>query len=535
VGRELRDDPVTAPVRRPRRRPGLEFLRWAWGQLTSMRTALLLLFLLALAAIPGSMIPQEGTSAISVIDFKEKYPGWDAVLEPLGMYHVYTSPGFSAIYLLLFISLVGCIIPRVIKYARSVRKPPPALPARIDRLPETRSAAYSGPTDEALDRAERYLRGRRYRVARAEAGLSAERGYLREAGNLVFHVSLLAVLFGLAWSNLWGYHGTAVVVEGRGFANVLTQYDDFTSGAAVDTDSLEAFSLQVNSFVAEFETGDVQTGAARKFEASLTVTDADGTRDETLTVNEPIMTAGGTQVNLLGHGYAASFTVRDGDGNVAFSGPVVFLPQDGNYTSYGVIKVPDARPSRLAFEAYFFPTAAIDEVGGPYSSFPDALNPQVWLNAWYGEPKEETGAPESVYALDTTGLEPVLADDEEPLRAQMAVGAGFTLPDDLGSITFDGWERWVKLQVSDTPGNAMTLASILIGLIGLSLSLSIRPRRLFIRVAEGMVLTGGLDRADAASGLEDEVAALLAAAADSAPTGHNGDAPEPETHEEPPA
>ena len=81
----------------------------------------------------------------------------------------------------------------------------------------------------------------------------------------------------------------------------------------------------------------------------------------------------------------------------------------------------------------------------------------------------------------------------------------------------------------------MTLASILIGLIGLSLSLSIRPRRLFIRVAEGMVLTGGLDRADAASGLEDEVAALLAAAADSAPTGHNGDAPEPETHEEPPA
>ena len=50
---------------------------------------------------------------------------------------------------------------------------------------------------------------------------------------------------------------------------------------------------------------------------------------------------------------AAWIAVRDGDGNVAFSGPVVFLPQDGNYTSYGVIKVPDARPYRLAFEAWY--------------------------------------------------------------------------------------------------------------------------------------------------------------------------------------
>lgn len=512
-----------------------ETIRWAWGQLTSMRTALFLLFLLALAAIPGSMIPQESTSAITVIQFQAEHPRWNAILEPLGMYHVYTSPGFSAVYLLLFISLIGCIIPRVSKYLRSVRKPPPALPARIERLPETVTADFAGDAGPALDRAETWLRGRRYRTRRVSEGISAERGYLREAGNLVFHVCLIAVLLGMAWSNLWGYHGTAVVVEGRGFANVLTQYDDFTSGAALDTDSLEPFSIKVNSFVAEFETGDVQTGAARKFEANVTLTDAAGTRDQTLTVNEPVMTAGGTQINLLGHGYAASFTVRDGNGDVAFRGPVVFLPQDGNYTSYGVIKVPDARPERLAFEAYFFPTAATDELGGPYSAFPDATNPQVWLNAWYGDPKEETGQPESVYALDTAGLEPVMGDGDEPLRAQMAVGAGFTLPDDLGSITFDGWERWVKLQVSDTPGNAMTLASILLGLIGLSLSLAIRPRRLFIRVGAEHVVVGGLDRADAASGLDDEVASLLAAATKTLPTGHNGDAPEPSHHQESPA
>ena len=104
----------------------LQLLRWAWGQLTSMRTALMLLFLLALATVPGSMIPQQSISPISVLDFKRDNPFWDSILEPLGFYDVYTSPAFSAVYLLLFVSLIGCILPRISKYLGAVRKPPPA-------------------------------------------------------------------------------------------------------------------------------------------------------------------------------------------------------------------------------------------------------------------------------------------------------------------------------------------------------------------------------------------------------------------------
>src|SRR5699024_6187993 len=132
-------------------------------------------------------------------------------------------------------------------------------------------------------------------------------------------------------------------------------------------------------------TGEVQRGAARVFDANVTVTDADGERATLMTVNEPLITAGGTQVNLQAHGYAPIFTVTDGNGDVAFSGPVVFLPQDGNFSSVGVIKVPDARPQRLAFEAWFLPTAVLNEQG-PHSVFPDALNPEVYLNVWQGEP-----------------------------------------------------------------------------------------------------------------------------------------------------
>ena len=514
-----------------RSNPAVEFVRWAWGQLTSMRTALVLLFLLALAAIPGSMIPQTTVSPISVLDFKREHPFWDKIFEPLGMYHVYTSPAFSAVYLLLFVSLIGCILPRVAKYLRAVRKPPPKLPARIGRLPETATGALAVNAPTALDNAEAYLRSRRYRVRRFDEGVSAERGYSREAGNLVFHISLVVLLLGLAWSNLLGFHGTAVVVEGRGFANVITQYDDFTSGPLLDTDTLEPFSIDVDEFRAEFETGEVQTGAARRFDADVTVNDAAGTSTELLTVNEPVITAGGTQVNLLGHGYAPSFTVRDGNGDVAFSGPVVFLPQDGNFASVGVVKVPDARPKRLAFEAFFYPTALLNE-NGPQSIFPDALNPEVYLNAWFGDPAEETGIPESIYTLDTTGLEPVPGDNREVLRAALPVGGGMTLPDGLGSITFDGWDRWVKLQVSDTPGNLLTLIAIAVGVAGLCVSLFVRPRRLFVRVTDVEATAGGLDRADAASGLPEEVAALLAATTGSQELRDNGECSVPADKEE---
>lgn len=486
-------------------------LRWVWAQLTSMRTALVLLFLLALASIPGSLVPQTRNSPILVSDYKAEHPQLDKIFEPLGMYDVYASAWFSAIYLLLFLSLVGCILPRIGKYARDLRKPPPRLPRRVERLPEHAMATAQVEDAVALGNAEAWLRSKRYRTRRTDEGISAERGYLREFGNLVFHISLVGVLIGLAWSNLWGFRGSVVVVEGRGFANVITQYDDFTTGAMVDTDGLEPFSLVLNSFTAEFETGEVQRGAARVFDADVTVKENGESRRQLLTVNQPILTQGGTQVNLQGHGYAPRFTVTDANGDVAFSGPVVTLPQDGNFSSIGVVKAYDGRPNRLAFEIFFFPTAVLDEQG-PRSVFPDALNPEVYLNAWFGPPREETGEPESVYRLNPAGLEPVLGDNEDVFRAMMRPGAGMTLPDGLGSITFDGYSRWIKLQISQTPGNMMALISLLIGVAGLMLSLYVRPRRLFVRLDGGRIVAGGLDRTDAASGLATEVEGLLAAA-----------------------
>ena len=86
-------------------------LRWLWRQLTSMRTALILLFLLALASVPGSLFPQRGTSPLKVSQYLRDHPKLGPFLDSIHMFDVFASPWFAAIYLLLFVSMAGCVLP----------------------------------------------------------------------------------------------------------------------------------------------------------------------------------------------------------------------------------------------------------------------------------------------------------------------------------------------------------------------------------------------------------------------------------------
>jgi cytochrome c biogenesis protein len=509
-------DPATQPAEgrsRMNRAAGVPTgtLRWLWASLTSMRTALALLLLLGLAAIPGSVLPQRPTSPFGVADYLAANPGWGPWLDRLGFFDVFGSAWFAAIYLLLFVSLVGCIIPRIAVYARALRAAPAPVPGRLTRF-TARSGTVALPPGEVLDAAAAHLR--RARVRREPGGLSAELGRSREAGNLVFHLSLVVLLLGLAAGSLWSFRGTAIVVEGQAFSNTLTHFDEFSHGAAFGPAQLTPFTLALDSFDVRFETGPTQRGAARLFRAQVSLTVDGGTRQEPLEVNAPLF-VGGTAVHLLGHGYAPVVTVRDGNGDIAFAGPVVFLPQDSNFTSHGVIKAPDARPERLAFEGVFLPTAAVDATDGIVSVFPDAWNPQLLLNAWAGPPKQETGAPENVYVLDTAGLTQLTRADGEPLRAGLEPGTTFTLPDGRGSVSFDGLRRWTKLQVSSNPAGWVVLGSVLVAIAGLTVSLLVRPRRLFVAVApaEGgtAVTVAGLDRVEGRPGLAEAISALAAA------------------------
>lgn len=507
------DDPGIAGSRA--RRPAAEVappgglrgsLRFAWAVLTSMRTAIILLLLLAVAAIPGGILPQRPANPFAVTQWLAAHTKLGPFFDKIGMFDVFQAPWFSAIYMLLFVSLVGCIVPRTAVYLRAARAPAATPPRTVSRMSGALSYSSSLPTDEVLSAAETSLRKRRYRVRRVGDTVCAERGYIRELGNLSFHVALLGVLLSIGFGSLLGHSGTAIVVEGQGFSNTLTQYDDFTAGAAF-TGQLDPFTVKLDAFHVRYETGPVQTGAAREFKADVTVTDPSGSRTDSIEVNSPL-TIGSTKVHLVGHGYAAVVTVRDGNGNVAYSGPVVFQPLDSNLKSAGAINVPDARPQRIGLEGYFLPTASVGH-SGPVSLFPEALNPQLFLTAWSGAPKAESGVPSSVFALDKTGMTQ-LTQDGDLLRMQLSPGDSFVLPNGLGLVTFDGWQRWVKLQVSSTPGMGAILAFVLLAVAGMAVSLSVKPRRAWLMVSRDQVWTAGADRVDGRSGVGADIAAVAA-------------------------
>src|SRR4051794_14592434 len=181
-------DPVTQPSLGP-----LGAGRWMWRQLTSMRTALVLLFLLALAAIPGSIFPQRGVSPIRVVQYLQDHSTTGPWFDRLSFFDVYASPWFAAIYLLLMVSLAGCILPRCWQYARHVRSVPPGAPRNLSRMPEHRTFITNESAADVLDSAGRVLRKSRFRLrprSASDDAISAEKGYLHEVGNLIFHLSL---------------------------------------------------------------------------------------------------------------------------------------------------------------------------------------------------------------------------------------------------------------------------------------------------------------------------------------------------------
>lgn len=502
--------PQTPPALKP-----TEFARWFWRQITSMRTALILLLLLALGAIPGSVIPQAQVDSQRMLRWQDQHPKLTPIYEKLGLFNVYGSVWFAAIYILLMVSLVGCILPRLTVYARAVRARPPKAPKNLTRLPESREFH----TDLTLAEVAKELRKRRYRVDVYDDSVAAERGYLREAGNLLFHLSILIVLVGFAVGSLWGYRGGVVVVTGDGFANTLSQYDDFQGGRLFAPNSLEPLSFTVDDFSVNFITKGRQIGTAEKFKADLTYQQSPEStpRERTISVNHPLNVRG-TNVFLIGHGYAPNITVRNADGSIAFSGPVVFLPEDSTFRSFGVVKVPDAtnpKNTQIGLEGELYPTYGFSNETGPFSAYPDAKAPLISMVLWTGDLGLDSGKPQSVYALDKTKLDKVMKSEKAQFRLDLPMGATKELPNGLGSVTFESVDRFVKLQISKTPDQWISLAGVILALLGLLGSLFIRPRRIWVRVrpeATGnLAHIAGLDRSSGgnlSAELDDLVSAL---------------------------
>jgi cytochrome c biogenesis protein len=486
------------------------WLRWFWRQLTSMRTALILLFLLALASVPGSVLPQQGVDPAAVTQYYQSHPSLAPIFNQLGLFNVFSAPWFAAIYLLLFASLAGCVLPRTIRLVGSARQKPPRAPSNLARLPASASYTTDLTPAVALDSAAGMLGGRRFRLQRGDGWVSAEKGYLREVGNLLFHIALLALLFSVGLGGIFGYKANRLLIVGQGFANTPTDLDVFRPGRLVSPSDLQPFSINLQSFRAKYVTSGPQLDQPLGYYAGLSYRPQIGgpTKHYMLTVNHPLV-VDNVSVYLIGHGYAPVFKVTDGTGKVRWDGPVPFIPvQQTTLTSEGVIKVPDARPYQLGFAGVFLPSAVAGAGGQLESAFPGPLNPRVSLVAFKGNLGMNSGQSQSVYSLDTTGLKQ-LPVAPRPLSA----GQSEKLPDGAGTVTYLGYQQWVSLAITYDPGQLPALISGFAALAGLILSFLVRRRRVFVRAVAGPdggteVSVGGLARSDAAGGFDTEFAEL---------------------------
>lgn len=470
---------------------GVEALRYLWRQLTSMKTALILLLLLGIASIPGSLIPQRTQNPMAVQAKFQSSPSLAQWMDRLSLFDVYGSPWFSAIYILLFISLIGCVLPRSFEHYRAMRALPPKTPKHLEKMEHHRIV------DGDVERAEEWLRRAHFRIRKEEGSVSAEKGYVRESGNLLFHLSLILILVGVSIGALFGMRADAIVNEGERFINTATSYDSVSYGRLTDESSLSPFVIQAQKFTASY---DELTNRPQDYQLDVSVQESPGaqSRNKSLKVNEPL-TFGATRVYLQANGYSPLVTVRDTSGAIVYSGAIPFLPQDGNLRSTGAIKVPDLTP-QVGFIGVFLPTASQDAQGSGISIFPLALDPKLLLSIWSGDLGLGSGVPQSVYRLDTSKMK------KEGLIS-LKVGDSYDF--EFGTITFDRVIPWVNLQIVRDPGKSYALAGGVLALIGLLPSLFVRRRRIWVRRQGQMVEIAALAK-NAAPGLVDEVEMLTA-------------------------
>ncbi len=529
--------------------------RALWRQLTSMRTALILLFLLAIASLPSALLPQWYLNQTKTATYIKDHPWLGPILDRLGFFDVIASPWYSAIYLLLAISLVGCVTPRTIELVKQWRAKPGRAPRNLSRLPHHAVVTASDDPAECAERIRIALRHKGFggwrAVVRTEDNgavtVSAERGYLREVGNLVFHLSVLGLLLTMAIGSLFGYTGSILVTEGDGFcSSAPVAYDNFAPGRMVDGTDMAPFCIQVQKFEAAYDAN----GMAKFYRVQLGVQSgaavhSDRYTEHMLNINDPLRIAG-QRLYLLGHGYVPQFTVRFPNGDVrTYSAP--FDPQDAMFTSEGVVKITDppgysgdaARKNQLAIVGIFAPSGLVTD-GILTSAYPEMLAPAVAIQVYRGDLGLDAGQPQSIFAIDTRQVDKGLLVSQG--RKNLNLGESMTLPDGT-VITFTGAKNYVSLQTSYDPvqGFALLFGILLVG--GILTSLTIKRRRVWYRItpaAEGgprlstgsRVDIGGLARTDEA-GYGAEFGSLVALAGAPAMTPESAGEPAPLTEEVP--
>jgi cytochrome c biogenesis protein len=470
---ELRPPPAR-PDRRGGGRPGLgDTLRQAWREYRSMRTALVLLVVLAAASILGSLFPQEGVSPQRVEQYFLDHPALAPVMDRLGLFDVFGSAWYMAIYLALLGALVACLVPRSRALYRVLRSRPP----RGGDLARYRTrAAFDTPAspEQAMAVARRALRRGRYRLAVHDGGeLAGEKGYLREAASMLFHVALLVLLVGLAFGKAYGYRGQAAIVEGETWANARVGYDSFSPGRFFGPERLAPFQLRLDDFTNSF----YANNTPRAFVSHLTALDLNGheLQAQRVAPNRP-MTVDGVRVFQSDYGYVPVVSVRDAKGRELLAPQEVLTLRDpASEVSNGAVKVTRATP-QVGLQVVLFTglrTAPDCPSGLDFCNDPRLSRPVLVVLAYQGDLQADRA--QSVFTLDHSRLRPL---GDRPLL--LGPGQSGKLANGM-VVSFTNLKQYSVFTLARDPGVPVVAVGAALLLCGLIPSLYVTRRRVWVR------------------------------------------------------
>jgi cytochrome c biogenesis protein len=463
-----------------------------------MRTALVLLLMLAAGATVGSLLPQIPNSPERVGRYLTDHEVLGDLFFRAGFFDVYGSWWFVLITTLLFVSLAACLIPRTRALARSARQRP--VQAReLDSFPQHAVVAVDRPPEVVAAAAERTLRRRRFRVARDSVAVAAEKGIAREAGSLLFHWAFVLLLAGVIVGKGTGFSGYAVVTEGERWVDALPNYDGRIRTGRYFAGGFTGTELELLDFRASYR----RSGVPIDFVSRLWITDGDGrslgTRD--VRVNHPV-TVAGLHVFQSGFGWAPVVTAML-NGDRVWSSPIQMrrdpAPEgvpDSAMPWRGAIKLTAPDPDvMVTLELWpdFRAFAAAQLTGRPVPMLV-AFDPYIRFSVYEGtilDPSRATVAP--------TGMRLV---DRGQLRAAGTASVSVPTVGDL-RLTFPELRQYSELLVSRDVGIPLVLAAAILVLVGLLPALSVSRRKIWVRAepapAGSRVIVAGfaLQRKDA--------------------------------------
>lgn len=499
----------------------------AWHWLTSMRTALALMFLLALGATPGALLPQRSLNRDNVTEYIENNGKIAEIYDKLQLFDVFSSTWFNSITILLFISLIGCIIPRFREHYKQMKARPVRAPKNLNRLPLNGAGVVDKPIAEVEEHITTLFKGWHLAAYSKEEdrvgqrSFSAEKGYSRELYNLLFHLGLVGMLVAIAIGRMVYYEGQVIVIASdreeinSQFCNTATaNFDSFRAGLLFDGTGLNTYCLEAHNFTADY----LPNGQADSFRSDISYavgdeinTDRSTWKQYSVEVNHPLR-VGNDRVYLQGHGFAPTFTIKWPNGETRTQ-TVQFRPDDLTYfLSSGVVRFDppagmypelyDRRQHQITIQGLFAPTAAWSGDNNEIlaSRYPAMTDPAVAIDIYRGDNGLDAGTSQNIFTIDPIQIHTGQLQKIE--RVNLTLDQSVTL-DDGTEITFNGAEEFANFQISYDPTQYWVLVFTLLSLASLVGSLTVKRRRVWVRLeplsdTTTKIETAGLARTDRA-------------------------------------